>query len=290
MPPVPCTLRGLCFSKWGQTARLPVVSILKIHFSQQQQPDHTLSPGVHRIVRHASGVVAFADEVQGRGVVLAQFSLDNRGLWLQVAKGIRGIHVNGRPVRRMAWLRVGDAVYADGVEMLVIGIQAEPPDDATATLDRNCLVLRGVGGRHYGRSFTLEKPRIVGQEAGVDIWIDDPVFAARHAVFERHGDRVLLRDLGSEEGSVVNGCKVRDAWLQAGDQIVLDGQHRFVLESPLFLLLPLSCSMSEDVAAQLPPAAVSVRTPHRAARWPWLLLSALLLATALGALLWFDVR
>lgn len=290
MPPVPCTLRGLCFSKWGQIATLPVVSILKIHFSQQQQPDHTLSPGVHRIVRHASGVVAFADEVQGRGVVLAQFSLDNRGLWLQVAKGIRGIHVNGRPVRRMAWLRVGDAVYADGVEMLVIGIQAEPPDDATATLDRNCLVLRGVGGRHYGRSFTLETPRIVGQEAGVDIWIDDPVFAARHAVFERHGDRVLLRDLGSEEGSVVNGCKVRDAWLQAGDQIVLDGQHRFVLESPLFLLLPLSCSMSEDVAAPIPPAAVSVRTPRRTARWPWLLLSALLLATALGALLWFDVR
>ncbi len=214
MPPVPCTLRGLCFSKWGQIARLPVVSILKIHFSQQQQPDHTLSPGVHRIVRHASGVVAFADEVQGRGVVLAQFSLDNRGLWLQVAKGIRGIHVNGRPVRRMAWLRVGDAVYADGVEMLVIGIQAEPPDDATATLDRNCLVLRGVGGRHYGRSFTLETPRIVGQEAGVDIWIDDPVFAARHAVFERHGDRVLLRDLGSEEGawlmvarSAMLGCR-----------------------------------------------------------------------------------
>lgn len=169
---------------------------------------------MHRIVRHASGVVAFADEVQGRGVVLAQFSLDNRGLWLQVAKGIRGIHVNGRPVRRMAWLRVGDAVYADGVEMLVIGIQAEPPDDATATLDRNCLVLRGVGGRHYGRSFTLEKPRIVGQEAGVDIWIDDPVFAARHAVFERHGDRVLLRDLGSEEGawsmvarSAMLGCR-----------------------------------------------------------------------------------
>ncbi len=48
--------------------------------------------------------------------------------------------------------------------------------------------------------------------------------------------------------------------------------------------------MSEDVAAPIPPAAVSVRTPRRTARWPWLLLSALLLATALGALLWFDVR
>ncbi|HHW4681133.1 MAG TPA: FHA domain-containing protein [Xylella taiwanensis] len=266
------------------------MSILQIHFSQQQQPDHALSPGVHRIVRHASGVVAFADDTQGGGVVLAQFSLDNRGLWLQVAKGIRGIHVNGRPVRRMAWLRAGDAVYADGVEMLVLGVQAGPPDDETATLDGNCLVLRGVGGRHYGRSFTLETPRIVGQERGVDILIDDPVFAARHARFERHGDRVLLRDLGSEDGSMVNGCKVRDAWLQAGDQVVFDGQHRFVLESPRFLLSPMPCSMPEEVAVPLAPAAVSVLTPHRAARWPWLLLSALLLAAALSALLWFDVR
>ncbi|MRT32406.1 FHA domain-containing protein, partial [Xylella fastidiosa subsp. multiplex] len=33
------------------------MSILKIHFSQQQQRDHTLSPGVDRIVRHAAGVV-----------------------------------------------------------------------------------------------------------------------------------------------------------------------------------------------------------------------------------------
>nr|WP_201745718.1 FHA domain-containing protein [Xylella taiwanensis] len=263
---------------------------MQIHFSQQQQPDHALSPGVHRIVRHASGIVAFADDAPGGGVVLAQFSLDNRGLWLQVAKGIRGIHVNGRPVRRMAWLRPGDAVYADGVEMLVLGVQAGPPDDDTATLDGNCLVLRGVGGRHYGRSFTLETPCIVGQERGVDILIDDPVFAARHAQLERHGDRVLLRDLGSEDGSMVNGCKVRDAWLQAGDQVVFDGQHRFVLESPRFLLSPMLGSMPEEVAVPLAPAAVSVLTPHRAARWPWLLLSALLLAAALSALLWFDVR
>ena len=93
---------------------------LQVHFTHRQQPDHPLKPGVHRIVRHASGHVRLVEDTQG-ALLLAQFCLDRRGLWLQVANGVRGIHVNGRPVRRMALLRPGDAVYADGVEMLIQG-------------------------------------------------------------------------------------------------------------------------------------------------------------------------
>src|SRR3546814_5590969 len=52
------------------------------------------------------------------------FCVDRRGVWLAVADGARGVHVNGREVRRMAMLRVGDAVYVDGVEMRVIGSTA----------------------------------------------------------------------------------------------------------------------------------------------------------------------
>ncbi|NEL80881.1 MAG: FHA domain-containing protein, partial [Xanthomonas perforans] len=74
---------------------------LQVHFTHRQQPDHSLKPGVHRIVRHASGSVRVVADAQG-ALLLAQFCLDQRGLWLQVANGIRGIHVNGRPVRRMA--------------------------------------------------------------------------------------------------------------------------------------------------------------------------------------------
>ena len=42
---------------------------------------------------------------------------------------------------------------------------------------------------------------------------------------------VLLRNLGSGQ-TVVNGVPVRDAVLGAGDQLVFDGQHRFVVEFP----------------------------------------------------------
>jgi hypothetical protein len=267
---------------------------LQVHFTHRQQPDHPLKPGVHRVVRHASGSVRLVEDTQG-ALLLAQFCLDRRGLWLQVANGVRGIHVNGRPVRRMALLRAGDAVYADGVEMVVRGALAPVgrlPEPGRSEDHDPCILLRGVGGPHHGRSFTLQSPRVVGRDPAADIVIDDPAFAPRHASIELHDGKVLLRDLGSEDGSLVNGIQVRDGWLQPGDQVAFDSRHRFVLEVPLQPPAANLPAVEEDE----PAPATSGRTqakpmrPVKVARWPWLLLSALLLATAISALLWFGAR
>ncbi len=277
----------------SKPARLRRVRDLQVHFTHRQQPDHSLKPGVHRIVRHASGSVRVVADAQG-ALLLAQFCLDQRGLWLQVANGIRGIHINGRPVRRMALLRPGDAIYADGVEMLLRSAPSSAPandvPEDDAGLSEVCLLLRGLGGRHHGRSFTLDRSRLVGSDPASDIVIDDPAFAAQHARLERHGDRVLIRDLGSEEGSWINGVQVRDGWLQAGDQVVFDARHRFVVEVPR--IHHGTTWDIPDSEPPLPPRAISepVRAPMKVARWPWLLLSAVLLAAALSALLWFGAR
>ncbi|MBD9369186.1 FHA domain-containing protein [Xanthomonas sp. XNM01] len=263
---------------------------LRLHFSNRQQPDFALAPGVHRLMRQANGVVGLGDLVQG--VLLAQFCLDRRGLWLQVATGMRGIHVNGRPVRRMALLRPGDAVYADGAELLVQAPsrqdRAPEAEDGHATDPR--VVLRGIGGRHHGRSFTLGPVRVVGAARDADIRIDEPAFADRHATLERRGDRVLLRDLGQGDGSQVNGVKVRDAVLRAGDQVVFEGQHRFVVEFPA--AGPGTALPVMEPAPQAKPQADLAASPRRAGgvRLPWLLVAALLLGAALSALLWFGAR
>lgn len=271
---------------------------LQVHFSHRQQPDHPLSPGVHRIVRHATGTVRIVDDTQG-ALLLAQFCLDRRGLWLQVANGVRGLHVNGRPVRRMALLRAGDAVYADGVEMVVrarLAPGGQIPASAPADADGEAaMVLRGVGGQHHGRSFTLSAPRVVGSGADADIIIDEPAFAVRHASFELHDGRLLLRDLGSDEGSMVNGVPVRDCWLQPCDQIAFDGRHRFVVEVPLLpaeMALAAPAPVEPEAPAQhgAGSAAEPARRAVKVARWPWLLLSAALLGAAISALLWFGAR
>lgn len=266
---------------------------LQVHSSNRQQPDQPLRPGVLRIVRHASGTVRVGDDSPGT-LLLAQFCLDGRGLWLQVANGIRGIHVNGRPVRRMALLRAGDAVFADGLEVVVQGgcqSLAHAPEPSDAVVDDQRILLRGVGGQHHGRSFILDRTRVVGRATDADIVIDDPAFALRHARFERHGEQVLLRDLGSADGSMVNGVPVRHCWLQPGDQVVFDAQHRFVLEVPLVARAPVeSGNDTEDADAGAGEAATTAPALRRSRRWPWLLLSALLLAAAISGLLWFGAR
>lgn len=248
-----------------------------------------LREGVQAIARDAAGLHAAPDDAGA----IVRFCVDRRGVWLAVAEGAGAVHVNGRRVRRMAMLRVGDAVYVDGAEMVLTRDQpiASPDDalhvEAQAPADDLRVVLRGVGGKHHGRSFTLEHPRLVGSAAEADIRIDDPAFAERHAQLSQVGTQVVLRDLGTPEGSVLNGQPVRDALLRPGDQLVFDGQHRFVVEGPGATAKPLAAAIGleiDDEAQAPPPRARTWR------RWPWLLLAALLTAGALALLLLFGAE
>ena len=194
--------------------------------------------GEHDDVAFDQGEIAVGSRVphgislSGRGLapLHASFVADRRGLWLRVPAGTPGVHLNARPVKRLAMLHVGDQICLEQVQM-VIG------EDSSQVIERNIpasappalgeaqrvsavrVVLRGVSGAHFGRCFTMVEPRVVGRSAGCDIRIEDPGMADRHAQFELHGDRVVLRSLNQQEGAIVNGVSVRDAVLSPGDQI-----------------------------------------------------------------------
>jgi pSer/pThr/pTyr-binding forkhead associated (FHA) protein len=230
-----------------------------------------------RVLGHGSHVLPG----EGGGVRLC---LDRRGAWLQVDAGESGVLVNGRPVRRMAMLRVGDSLWLDGCELQLLSangaVPAETGDGASAAR----LVLRGVGGQYHGRCITLDRPRTVGRQADCDIRVDDPAFPERHARLEPRGDAVVLEPLAPDEDSVVNGERVRNALLRPGDQIVFDAHHRFVLESPGTPRARRDAPLDADgMDEPLPASTHDGRTGLR--RIPWLLLAALLMAAALSALL-----
>ncbi len=262
------------------------VNDLRLHFANQQQDDRILPTGVHRVVREANGRLSFGDSIQG--ALLAQFCVDRRGLWLQVAHGMRGIHVNGRPVQRMALLRAGDSVYLDGVEILVraahLSIDAFLPAGREDPGDPR-IVLRGVGGQLHGRSFPMGQPCLVGRSHDAAIRVDEAGFAEQHARLERRGDRVLLQNLVSGSTTLVNGVPVRDAVLVAGDQVVFEGRHRFVVEVPWVGQVADENdgigAANDEEGEPLEAAARGLQVQ----RWPWLLLAALLLSALLSALL-----
>lgn len=263
---------------------------LRLRFPNRERDDLVLSPGVHAIGHAADGRPCLVEHPDD---ALVQFCIDRRGAWLQLRDSAPGLHVNGRPVRRMAMLRAGDCVHIDGIELTLIGADPRPMPTTVPDLQASDsrTVLRGVGGLHHGRCFNLDRSREIGRSPECDIRINEPAFAERHARLEPHQDGVLLRDLGSAAGTVVNGHPVRDALLRPGDQLVFGVQHRFVLESPLSGIvreipaLPSAEVESEQAHKPAPsPMASSMR------RLPWLLLAALLLAGALTLLLMYGVR
>jgi len=265
---------------------------LRLRFPNRQQPDLVLGPGVHSIGRDPADRPVMVDDP---AQAIAQFCVDRRGVWLQLREGARGLHVNGRPVRRMAMLRAGDAVFVDGNEWLLLGDTppSAPAEARPASSDPGAdprMVLRGIGGPHHGRSITLDQPRLVGRLPECDIRIDDPAFADRHARLEPHAEGLVLRDLGSHEGSLVNGWPVRSALLRAGDQVVFDTQ-RFLVEAPSRGTPgePQKPAQPAPVEAPAAPAGES-KSASSIRRVPWLLLAALFLAAALSLLLLYGAR
>ena len=213
---------------------------MRLSFPNGEHADVAVEQGELRVGAAADNRVAIA----GAGLAdhHASFVVDpQRGILLRLLSGSTVAHVNARPVRRLALLRLGDVVSLGTLQILV-----KPDRDADIRSDvpaedgqgagggqrgASRVVLRAVAGRLFGRSFPLDGPLTIGRGSGADIQLDDPALGERHARVEQHGTQVVLRDLGSSDGSVVNGVPVRHALLHPGDQIALE-HDRFVLEAP----------------------------------------------------------
>ena len=70
----------------------------------------TLEDGLHAIGRAPEGGLRRVEGAGGDARVWIR--VDRCGTWLAVVDGVRGVHVNGRPVRRCALLRAGGSQSA----------------------------------------------------------------------------------------------------------------------------------------------------------------------------------
>lgn len=85
-----------------------------------------------------------------------------------------------------------------------------------------CPRLIVVEGTRLGAMFELRDSAVtLGREPGNTIVLDEAGVSRRHAVVERAGEGVVLRDLGSKNGTYVNKEPVAEKSLQDGDIIFL---------------------------------------------------------------------
>lgn len=105
-------------------------------------------------------------------------------------------------------------------------------------------VLWVAEGPDRGRSFRVDAICRVGRERDVDALLADERVSRVHIVVEPEGDDWFLRDLGSRNGTTLNGRRVGRARLADGDHIGLGGT---------LLIFHLSERTAPSAAAPPPP-------------------------------------
>jgi diguanylate cyclase (GGDEF)-like protein len=87
-----------------------------------------------------------------------------------------------------------------------------------------------VSGSLLGTIFRLDVDAVsIGRDAVNVIAVNDAGVSRRHAMLEMQGDRVVVRDLGSKNGTFVNDIEIRERELTDGDLLhVGHGTYKFL--------------------------------------------------------------
>src|SRR5688572_24726834 len=83
--------------------------------------------------------------------------------------------------------------------------------------------LRFISGKYEGGEFPLRMEReiVIGRASDLDMVLVEDMVSRKHAKLSTTGGQVMLQDLGSTNGTFVNGEKIKKVTLKEGDRILI---------------------------------------------------------------------
>ncbi len=152
--------------------------------------------------------------------------------------------------------------------------------------------LRIQGGSDKGQRVQIDRDEVViGRSPDALLRIDDPSVSGHHCAIARQGRRFMLKDLGSTNGTRLNGVRVDTYQLGAKDiitagtvDVLFDGddiEDHLAEEIPPTIVRPAT---GRHAAVRAEPAAFSQR---QSSKGTWIGLSVVVGLCVLAALGWF---
>jgi pSer/pThr/pTyr-binding forkhead associated (FHA) protein len=257
---------------------------MKLVFPNGEHPQALLNHGANRIGTASDGAVVLTHaEVAPKHCVI---HVTGTGANLQVPEGGGPVTVNGRPVTDIMALRGGDQVGIGPVVAKFVVVEAArgvaggtdaaagADEDTGATRVRMAVpkfVLRGVSGAVFGKVFPVAGPTAIGRAPECDISVQGEEISRRHALVKPTPDGLSVEDLGSSNGTYVNGKRVQQAFLNPGDELKLD-TVRFIVVAP-------GMEMAQRTASMVTPSAPGPKpAPHGLSKWVPIMLTAAAIA------------
>lgn len=210
--------------------------MLKIRFKDGSQdpvaleePGKTIGQGgVNDIVIDREGVNGFH----------ADLKVESGTVTLSDVQTRTGTMLNGDLIDGPTAVRAGDVISIAGVELEVFEEHIST-ESKTLVLSGTALLEMGTGGwairadsgPEKGQIIPVKEKIIIGRALECDISILEPGLSRRHAEMNLVGDELTLKDLGSSNGTYVNGEKVDEVVLKDGD-VMQFFKVRFIVSAP----------------------------------------------------------
>lgn len=190
------------------------------------EPGRTIGQGaVNDLVIDEKGVNGFHADIKVSGDSITITDVNTAS----------GTFVNGEQISGERLIGQGDVINIGGVELEIFS----DDDSKTLVLSGTALMEIGAGSWSLTADSGPEKGQIIpvrdrieiGRALDCDISLLEPALSRKHAELELLDDGLALRDLGSVNGTYVNGEKIDSVYLEDGD-ILQFGKIRFIVNAP----------------------------------------------------------
>ncbi len=100
---------------------------------------------------------------------------------------------------------------------------------------RTRLALRFISGKYQGGEYPLEEGRriVIGRSSDLDMVLVEEMVSRRHSQIAMQNGIITIEDLGSTNGTFVNGEKIQRATLREGDRVLIGTSILKVVSIPL---------------------------------------------------------
>lgn len=183
--------------------------------------------------------------------------------WLLVDRSGGATFVNAEPVTGQRLLRPGDILRLGTVELKLVAAQ-----QAAGTVMRSVAAEWSLVAKDTGKTFAVTRDAIVGRQPDCAIPIVDDCISRNHARVSLKDGSVTVEDLGSTNGTFVNGERIKQPRvLKEGDEVGFD-HYTFRVVGKTAAAAASAAGKPTVAAPAAPPPAPKANTEPPAAKPP----------------------